>query len=252
MRKIIYLLLAAAFFAGCSDDDKLPEVKPEKKGTVKDSDGNEYVWVRYNGLDWLASNFQGGEPYYDMTVYYEEGDEDFEIDFADYDQAVEDYAIYGNLYTFEDAVNNAEMLEGDGWRLPTDEDWQKLEQALGMSAKAAAKRGWRGAPTGELLQQDADGTGVNLLLGGCVSLRKSSTYMNWELTSMRESGYYWTSTKVDSPYTLEGDVVYYRRLIYNSTEVERNQISILSIRGGYEMLFPKLLSVRYVRDAVDN
>lgn len=251
MKKIIYLLLAITFLAGCSDDSKLPKVKPEKTGTVKDSEGNEYTWVRYNGLDWLASNFRAGDPYYDATVFYEDWYEDMEIAFSDYNQAVEDYKIYGNLYSYEDAVKNADMLEGDGWRLPTDEDWQKLEQALGMSAKTAARRGWRGTPAGELLQQGGDGSGLHLLLGGYVTMKKSSTFMEWAFTAMRESGYYWTSTKVDCPFTLEGDVVYYRRIIYNSSEVEREQTSIMGIRGGMELFFPKFMSVRYVRNAQD-
>ena len=249
MKKIIYLLLAMAFLAGCSDDDKLPEVKPEKTGTVTDSEGNEYTWVRYNGLDWLASNFRAGDPYYDWEIYDEEYDDYFEIEFSDGDQAVKYYDIYGNLYTYEEAVKNAEMLEGEGWRLPTDEDWRKLEQALGMSQKTADKRGWRGAPACELLQQGTDGSGINLLLGGIVALRKSSTYMELTLASMRESGYYWTATKVDSPFTLEGDVVWYRRIFYNTSEVEREQTSVTAIRGGYVIFFPKFMSVRYVRDA---
>lgn len=249
MKKIIYLLLAAACFAACSHEEQLPEVKPEKTGTVQDSEGNEYTWVRYNGLDWLASNFRAGNPYYDEGLYDADQAEWYDIEFSDKTQAMQDYEIYGNLYTHEDAVKNAEMLEGEGWRLPTDEDWQKLEQALGMSAKTAAQRGWRGAPTGELLRQGNEGSGIDLLLGGLVSMRKYSTYMDWRFTAMRESGYYWTSTKVESSFTLEGDVVYYRRIIYNSSEVEREQISVMGIRGGLEIVFPKYMSVRYVRDA---
>ncbi len=232
MKNIIYCLIFTILAFGCSDDDKLPQVTPEEKGTVIDTDGNEYVWVRYNGLDWLASNFKGGVPYFE-NVYVHRLDEE---------QAAEDLKVYGNLYTYEEALANVEMLP-EGWRLPTDEDWQKLEQAMGMSSKVAESKGWRGAPVGELLAQDETGSGMNLLLGGRCGARAGRPYYT-ELYQMREYGYYWSATCDDSSIPL----VYYRSIRYNTSQIEREMMA--SIEKDYQdEMYTVYMSVRYVRDA---
>ncbi len=66
-----------------------------------------------------AANYKGGSPYY-KTI-------------GDSANVVNNIEIYGNLLSYDDAVASTP----EGWRLPTDEDWQKLEQALGMDAKTS-------------------------------------------------------------------------------------------------------------------
>ena len=162
MKKIIYTICLAlmTFCIGCDDDDNhLPQVKPESTGTLTDDEGNEYTWVRYDGLDWMTSNFKAGTPYYELKDSW--GWSDL-ISISDKDQAIADYDMYGNLYTYEDAIANAP----EGWRLPTDEDWKKLERAMGMSQGDADATGFRGTEEGTLLQQDITGTGIALPFGG--------------------------------------------------------------------------------------
>lgn len=253
MNKIIYLLLigAAAFFAGCNnDDDSLPVVLPEQQGTVEDSEGNIYKWVRYAGLDWLAANFRGGEPYYDAPGI-DIGEWDDPLEIVVLGSAEEDLEIYGNLYTYAEALENASMLDDSegAWRLPTDEDWQKLEQALGMSVKVAQSKGWRGAPAGELLCQDSTGSNLNFLLGGMVSGFMYGTATQWKLERMREYGYYWCDDVLESDYDKEGRIIAYRAIRYNTGEVERDWCTEGVIRGGYDVILPRYMSVRYVRDA---
>ena len=159
MKKIIYTICLAlmTFCIGCDDDDNhLPQVKPESTGTLTDDEGNEYTWVRYDGLDWMTSNFKAGTPYYELKDSW--GWSDL-ISISDKDQAIADYDMYGNLYTYEDAIANAP----EGWRLPTDEDWKKLEKVLGMSPGELDDTGWRGSVEGELIQQDETGSGIHSL-----------------------------------------------------------------------------------------
>ncbi len=246
MKKIVYLLLltVSAFVAGCDDDDdNIPVMYPEKTGTVTDTDGNVYKWVRFGGLDWLATNFRGGEPYYDVE------DEEY-WDVPDTPaSAEEDYEIYGNLYSYDEALENVNMLDGEGWRLPSDEDWRKLEEALGMSAVEASGRDWRGAPVGTLLQQDSTGTNLNFLMGGWVAVTRISLVC-YELERMREHGYYWTATTVESNYDA-GRVAWCRTLRYNSPEICRVQIAVDDVLYSDAGTCPKKMSVRYVRDARD-
>ena len=48
--------------------------------------------------------------------------------YADFDFE-SDYKKYGNLYTWEEALE----VCPEGWRLPTDEDWQNLEVTFSPS-----------------------------------------------------------------------------------------------------------------------
>lgn len=46
---------------------------------------------------------------------------------------------------FEDAKNSCP----DGWHLPSDNEWKKLEMTLGMSYNEANDDGWRGNNPGQ-------------------------------------------------------------------------------------------------------
>jgi len=252
MKNVVYyivLILVAVSANGCNDDEKMSHVYPEKTGFVKDREGNEYKWVRYNGLDWLTSNFRAGDPYYDAYLWDSYWEEETYISFDDKAKAKEDFEIYGNLYTYEEAVKNADLLP-EGWRLPTDEDWRKLEQALGMSAKTALREGWRGHPVGERVRQDSCGSDLNLMLGGFVGMVKNSAMLKWKFCRMGEYGYYWSATerKIDNQ---EIDAVYYRSIRYNSSEMKRELMMKGEISNA-DLYCPVYMSVRYVRDVQDD
>ena len=76
------------------------------------------------------------------------------------------YKDFGGLYDYEAALAAVPA----GWRLPTDDDWQNLEKALGMSISDLKQSGKRGSIQGELLQQGVEGTGINLQLSGYLIL----------------------------------------------------------------------------------
>ena len=241
MKKIIYLLWFTLSVCnwGCSDDNDthvLPEIKPEATGTMTDKEGNEYKWVRYNGLDWMTSSLKCGTPFYKLT------DNKLIFIYLDNkDQALSEYDSLGNLYSYEQALANAP----EGWRLPTDEDWKKLEETMGMRPSELNKLGWRGSFEGELLQQDDSGCGINLLLSGFVSLQER-TWDGPYFCQVREFGYYWTST-VDESYTLS-TAAYFRRIGFYTSQIERN-VTTTEEKSSDGKLYSKYMSVRYVRDA---
>lgn len=253
MKKILgyIFVMILTVCIGCNDDNddnnRLPEIKPEARGTVKDNDGNEYGWVRYAGLDWMTCNFKGGTtPYYELQ-YTDEWDDLYYLIDTDREQAAADWENYGNMYTYEEALNNEKLLP-EGWRLPTDEDWKRLEQAMGMSESEANATGLRGSVEGALLQQDATGTDMLLRLGGYVLVYGRPAVLRHR--HLREYGYFWTATKVES----ENDktlapTVYYRKISCVTSQIERNATK--SYDTNYEGNFSKYMSVRYVRDAQD-
>lgn len=232
MKKLMIGLLALVAIGGgaCSDDETTISVQPAASGSFTDErDGTEYHWVRLGGLDWMTENLRyvpetGGfapdlaEPW---PGYYDDGQDTLY------------YKLHGGLYDYETAL----AAVPEGWRLPTDEDWQALETALGMDAEELATIGRRGNVQGELMQQGEEGTGLALELGGYYISDEDDARFMTIFTYESVYGFYWTAT-IDESKT-EENFAYYRQIFYNSPQVERNSMTKLN-----------LLSVRCVRDAV--
>lgn len=91
----------------------------------------------------------------------------------------------GRLYQLPDAQKSCPM----GWRVPTDADWQRLEQWLGMSEEEANKSERRGARLGTRLKPEGD-TGFNTQYSGWIDPPPE------ELSKERgRNAAYWTSTE---------------------------------------------------------
>lgn len=88
----------------------------------------------------------------------------------------------GKLYTWEAAKNACPS----GWHLPTDEEWQKMEVALGMDASQAEDIGFRGTDQGKQLKSKGT-SGMNLQLGGF-------RHTDGSFGGLNENGFYWTAT----------------------------------------------------------
>ena len=230
MRSTVALvtILVVCMSYGCSNDDNasLPTVKPEASGTFVDPrDGFNYNWVRFNGLDWTVekSHFQTSENTYGVYVLNQTIGETSE------ETTARTIAKYGYLYNYEGALEAAP----EGWRVPTDNDWKKLEEALGTSTEDADKTDWRGQNAGTLMTQGKDGTGLSFQYSGYWTATTSSFGSPYRL--MGAYGFYWTATEDTS----KGDAFsYYRKIVYNSPQVFR-----------YSGDKKNMLSVRFVRDA---
>lgn len=233
MRTIYVLIALLMLGAACSEEDSLPVVVPAEEGTWTDAEGNEYGWVRIGDREWMTSNLKTGTAYW-RNIYFDDYAEYLTANFsgkkAGYESENRDRDTYGNRYEWEVAREVCEEL-GDGWRLPTDGDWQDLERALGMGGDAAAE-GWRGKGVADLMRQGEEGTKLNLLMGGNVSMANDS----WQLKVryVEEKGFYWTDS------TDENGRIYYRMFNYNSSEVYRGTTVPLSVM---------MMHVRCVRDA---
>lgn len=136
MKKIIISLACCASLAACKDDN-LPSIIPSARGTVTDDKGNTYNWVRIGNQDWTTSNAKNGTNAAELTYYNGFGYVDAFSETQQKDFAENYYPFYGNLLSFEEAKASAP----EGWRLPSDEDWQILERTLGMDHTAVLR--WR-------------------------------------------------------------------------------------------------------------
>jgi uncharacterized protein (TIGR02145 family) len=130
-----------------------------KEGLFLDTrDNKEYKTVRIGNQVWFAENFSY-LPYVDtinLSVYGYKGNSTKKA------KTELSYRQYGALYSWE----TAKKLAPEGWRLPTDSDWQQLEKEIGISKETVNTIGWRGT-NNEANQLKVNGQrGFNIMLGG--------------------------------------------------------------------------------------
>lgn len=237
MKKVFYMFIAimvTTSFVSCREDNDILSVKPAVTGTMLDKEGNQYKWIRIGTQDWMAENLKCGTPYYELTEETTWGGENYIVGISDFGMAQQYLVDFGNYYSYEQALDNCPK----GWRLPSDEDWMKLENALGMSSDDTGKEGWRNGAARLMIQTSEQGTGLNLRFGGelCKWGYGSDTDNSVRTYRQYDEGVYWTSTVETKK---NEKCVFYRRIMPNIDKVERHSTSI----------FAHYFSVRYIRDA---
>jgi uncharacterized protein (TIGR02145 family) len=92
---------------------------------------------------------------------------------------------YGRLYTWESARRACQSL-GDGWRLPTDDEWRQMAKAYGGVSEDSQDKGkeaYKALVTG-------GGSGFNAVLGGGRS-------DDGQYARLEAHGFYWTASETD-------------------------------------------------------
>lgn len=154
-------------------------------GTFIDNrDNKEYKTVFINDEIWMAQNLD----------YNISGSEYYNADSIMYSQN------NGRLYTWDEAMNACPS----GWKLPSDNDWMKLEEATGMEADRLTDSGIRG------------GSANQLLVGGIQDINLTLSGYKWgeNWFEYNYSGGYWTSTK-------DGEAAYCREFQINIMGINR-------------------------------
>lgn len=141
------------------------------------------------------------------------------------------YPIYGNMMSYKDALESAP----EGWRLPSDEDWMKLEKTLGMGGDVK-KKGFRGNGVAEKMQEENTGCCLGLKLGGVMTRKPVWGWFEYDLDNQYEYAFYWTST-LDNTVGEDREAAYYRKIFVGSSKVGRESGTT-----------DRYLSVRWVRD----
>lgn len=224
----IYMILVGLLLLGmtgaCSDgNDTAPRVVPDAEGDFTDvRDGSTYRWVRYGNLEWMAENVrikvsEGTCQIYSETQLTTE---------ERVEQEAKNVQRYGYLYDYE----AAESAVPEGWRIPTDEDWQDLERIMGVAENELAASAWRGKYAGEILQQKE---GMWLRPGGFMDYDADALVNPYTPNYIGFYGFFWTSTRDTS----KENAMIYRQIRYNSSEM-----------GRFSTLPQKMMSLRCVRN----
>jgi uncharacterized protein (TIGR02145 family) len=209
-KKWIFLIIV--FFASCSDLDFIETPinleNTDDCRTITDSQGNEYKLIRFGSQCWMAENLKlecsNGESW-DLTNTLCEGCAD----------------KASRLYNWNAAICACDSL-GEGWRLPSDPDWLKLEDEefdFTNSELLKYDDDTRGAEAGDAGNWLTDPLGFNTVVTGWYvpitintpecdpdnsiefsngdgCLQHYGCYQNGSVDSCNHYiTYYWTSTK---------------------------------------------------------
>jgi uncharacterized protein (TIGR02145 family) len=102
-----------------------------------------------------------------------------------FDDAEPNCRRYGRLYTWESAQRGCQLL-GDGWRLPTDDEWRQMAThygGLGNDSPDKGKAAYTALLTGGT-------SGFNAVLGGNRSI-------DGKYERLEAHGIYWTASEND-------------------------------------------------------
>ena len=130
-------------------------------------DGYAYAVVTIGRTQWFAENLR----------YRTRDSRCYEADEAN-------CADHGRLYRLEDALAACPP----GWRLPSEDDWRRLELALGMSQADVVREKGRGDPLAQRLKYGGD-TGFNTRYSGWIDPHRADSSR-----AMGRNAAFWTST----------------------------------------------------------
>ena len=136
-----------------------------------------------------------------------------------YDDAEPNCRRYGRLYPWESAQRVCQSL-GDGWRLPTDDEWRQMAKRYGGVSSDSADKG-KAAFTALV---SGGSSGFNAVLGGN---RTDGQYARLEA-----HGFYWTASDNDP-----GSAPYYNfgqngQALHRQPQGEKQMaISVRCVRG---------------------
>ncbi len=159
----------------------------EQTGTVTDIDGNVYTTVRIGNQWWMAENLR--------VTYYRNGTEipnvTDDIDWGNLSTGAYCYypsnaATYGYLYNWYAVIRSD--LAPAGWHVPTDEEWNTLNNFLGSDAgkKLKSTTGWND-------YNGASGNGTDDY--GFAALPAGYRYTDGNFTNMGNSATFWSATE---------------------------------------------------------
>ncbi len=176
----------------------------QEKGKLIDSrDGRTYETVKIGDQWWMAQNLAylpSVTPVYTDQGIYVYDYKGFDVSAA---KKTKEYMTYGCLYNWK----LANTVCPEGWHLPSDDEWKRLEKYLGMLPAEADSVNYRlsGRVDNKLMsatgwgdsQRGNDESGFSALPSG-ISFTGGNMYMKDTVSALiGETVQFWTSTRAD-------------------------------------------------------
>jgi len=172
--KTIRNIIAITLFVIASGFHPIPHFKltfnDPQDSVLVDRDGNRYpIKKLLDNYLWMTANLNLNIP-----------------DSYCYENKKENCELYGRLYTWESAQIGCSLL-GEGWRLPTNDEWLQLTKHFG-----------------ELPENSGEGRKKSyaaLLYGGSTefnALLAGGRELDGRYARLNAHGFYWTATETDS------------------------------------------------------
>ena len=188
MKRLLVFVFAVALLGSCGDSKNQEELNNlvEYKGDygdVTDVEGNKYKTVKIGTQIWMAENlkvkkFRNGD-YVSGKKYetFKQSKRNRTPKWFNYGDNEESSIENGLLYNFY-AVEDKRGLAPEGWRIPTVEDWNKLEKFLqtNVSYKLRSKSNWLENKGG------INSSGFNALPAGILGYKFHSPDYVWKET----------------------------------------------------------------------
>ena len=199
MLRVTLALGAAGFvLSGVARGQSRPEQFTDPR------DGYSYAVTTIGSARWFAENLRYKST--DSRCY--EGDE-------------ANCADHGRWYRLDDALHACPA----GWHVPTEDDWQRLERALGMTPTDIEKEKGRGDPLGKRLKYGGD-TGFNVRYSGWIDPHRADSSI-----AMGRNSAFWSST-LGAPDEVSA-TAWHRDVATNRNSIWRSPVNVtywLSVR----------------------
>ena len=203
----------------------------QKKGSLKDNDGNTYSTVIIGDQEWMVENlkttkFNDGTPISnetDMTRWVQITTPAYSW----YNNDAASKKVFGAVYNWY-AVNTGKLCPA-GWSVPSDDDWTKLTDFLGGIEAAGGKlketgtSNWNTPNTGATNE-----TGFSAVPGG---YRYGYFWGQGTFYETGLNGYYWTATQCTDTHSWTRTLNAERPKVYRSIFVKNNGFSVRCIKG---------------------
>lgn len=184
------------------DCSRRTEVNSESQAAAHDGNGNQYkTKLMLDGKLWLAENLN-----LKMSENYCQQNDTSLCE------------KYGTLYTWKTAQKVCGLL-GDGWRLPTDEEWQTMAKFYGGIYDDSNDQG----KSAYVRLMEGGNSGFNATLGG-------NREANGNYERLDAHGFYWTSSEYDSTNAWFYNFGKSSTLLNHHTGDKRRAISVRCIR----------------------
>jgi uncharacterized protein (TIGR02145 family) len=136
-------ICAIQFMLSCKKDESVEHII--ERGSVTDVEGNIYKTVKIGDQWWMAENlrstkFNDGT---DLNMFDNAAPDSTWADLSEATYFVLNDAQFGLIYNGK-VVTNDKTIAPQGWHIPSDEEWKKMESAIGMTSPDLDQTAWRG------------------------------------------------------------------------------------------------------------